>query len=222
VKVNEGLHHSPTSEQRGRAASMKKQTPDMMKFKRLMRKLKAGKALTAGTLELLWIFTQNNAPMGDIGRFSNEEIAIECDWEDEPDLLVEALIETGWLDKSDTHRLVIHDWHEHAPKYLKANLKSHGKDFVSGSQVGEVGCQDDSEENKQPAKSNVLDDDKQPAKDSKQAAKSNVHRAACSDPPSKPLDGGKQAALSNDTYSILSYSIPFHSTYQSKQPADRS
>ncbi|MEO2014043.1 MAG: hypothetical protein ABGZ53_06695, partial [Fuerstiella sp.] len=64
---------------------MKHSTPDSMKFKTLQRQLGVSRVVTAGTLELLWIATLNNAKRGDIGRFPNEEIAIECDWAGDPD-----------------------------------------------------------------------------------------------------------------------------------------
>lgn len=98
---------------------MKHQVPESLKFRKLQRRLGVSRVVTAGTLELLWIAVQKNAPRGDIGRFDNESIAIECDWEGEPDELVEALVETGWLERCSQHRLVVHDWHEHAPYWVK-------------------------------------------------------------------------------------------------------
>ena len=112
---------------------MKHTTPDSMKFKRLCRRLGMTPVVAAGTLELLWIATARNAPPGDIGRFSNEDIAIQVYWEGDADELVEALVETGWLDLSQQHRLVVHDWHEHAPRYIHAWMKSKGLTFASCS-----------------------------------------------------------------------------------------
>ena len=110
---------------------MKHKTPDSMKFKRLMRRLRDSKRGVSGLLTLLWIAVQNNAKRGDIGQFSNEEIAIEVDWEGDPDELVEALVETEWLDVHPEHRLVIHDWHEHAPGYIHAWIKSQNTTFAN-------------------------------------------------------------------------------------------
>lgn len=89
---------------------MKHSTPDSMKFKKLQRRLGVSRKEVVGVLELLWIATQTNARRGDIGRYTNEEIAIECDWEGDPDHLIESLVESGWLDPCDRHRLVVHDW----------------------------------------------------------------------------------------------------------------
>ncbi len=108
---------------------MKHSTPESMKFKRLMRRLHESKRGVAGLLELLWISTATNARRGDIGRFSNEEIAIECDWAGDPDELVAALVEVGFLDSSAEHRLIVHDWHIHAPGFIKAWVKSQNTAF---------------------------------------------------------------------------------------------
>lgn len=110
---------------------MKHSTPDSMKFKKLQRRLGVSRATVAGTLELLWIATQKNAKRGDIGRYSSEEIAIECDWEGDHDDLVSALVDCGWLDESAEYRLVVHDWEEHAPRYIHAWIKSQSTEFAT-------------------------------------------------------------------------------------------
>lgn len=114
---------------------MKHQVPESMKFKKLQRLLGVPKIIAVGTLELLWISTQKNAPQGDIGRFSNLEIAIECEWEGDPDELVNALVECGWLDADPTYRLIVHDWEEHCPGWLKRQLARHKRSFVTGSSL---------------------------------------------------------------------------------------
>ena len=113
---------------------MKHSVPESMKFKKLQRRLGVTRVVTAGTLELLWITTQKNAKRGDIGRFTNEEIAIECDWEGDPDDLISAMVETGWLDTSTEHRLVVHDWKDHCPAYLKSAVNQTGG-FILGDPI---------------------------------------------------------------------------------------
>jgi len=110
---------------------MKHQTPDSMKFKKLQRLLGVSKATTVGTLELLWITTQKNAMRGDIGKFSNLEIAIECDWDGDPELLINSLIDSGWLDPCKEHRLVIHNWISHAPRYIHGVLSKKKLQFAT-------------------------------------------------------------------------------------------
>jgi len=118
---------------------MKSSTPDLLKFKRLQRRLGVSVPCVCGLLELLWISTSKNAPQGDIGRFTNEEIAIGCYWDGDPDLLVESLLECGWLDSSEEHRLVVHDWAEHCPAWVKGNLASQKKEFVQVAKQGAKG-----------------------------------------------------------------------------------
>lgn len=114
---------------------MKHQTPESMKFRKLQRRLGVSRLVTVGTLELLWLATQKNAPQGDIGRFSDEELAVECEWEGDPSALVNALVECGWLDRCREHRLVVHDWEEHAPGWVKRQLARHKRSFVTVSRL---------------------------------------------------------------------------------------
>lgn len=106
---------------------MKANTPELMKFKRLQRRLNESRRGIAGLLELLWIGVSRNCPEGDVGRFTNEEIAIMVDWEGDPDLLVNALVDCGWLDVCDENRLVVHDWLDHCPTYVKGGMATRKK-----------------------------------------------------------------------------------------------
>jgi hypothetical protein len=102
---------------------VKANTTELIKFKKLQRKLGESVRGTVGLLEMLWIAVARNCPRGNIGRFSNEDIAILADWEGCPDLLVRSLVECGWLDACMLERLVVHDWQDHAPNYVKGNIK---------------------------------------------------------------------------------------------------
>jgi hypothetical protein len=110
---------------------MKSGTTEKLKFKKLQRRLKLKLWQCAGLLEMLWMFTTNNAPAGDIGRHSNEDIAAALEWEDDADALIEALIDTRWLNADDVHRLLVHDWEEHCPNYLKGGFTRAGKTFAT-------------------------------------------------------------------------------------------
>lgn len=114
------------------------------KFRRLVRRLREPlRELTAsglvdletvvvGILERLWHETIASAPRGDIGaRMDNEEIADAAGWYGDPQALIEILVETGWLDLSDEHRLVVHDWHEHAPGFVRGNVKANLGGFAT-------------------------------------------------------------------------------------------
>ena len=135
---------------------MKRQAFDHTKMNLLMEKLNVPRYVAVGIMESIWYLTAREAPRGDIGKLSNERIAIGIDWRgatnksrrDEADRLVNALVESGWLDRDGPewstnevltkgergtnevlkryqYRLVIHDWPEHADdavkKYLKRN-----------------------------------------------------------------------------------------------------
>lgn len=110
---------------------MKQGTTELIKFRKLMRRLKESQRGVVGLLELLWCNTAKQCPQGDIGRFPDDDIAELVDWDGDPGELVEALVSCGWLEKSAEHRLIIHDWHDHAPGYIHAALGRKGLDFVT-------------------------------------------------------------------------------------------
>ena len=85
----------------------------------------------AGVLEVIWHLTAREAPQGNIGKLSDAAIARWVGWADDPARLVAALVNSGWLDKSDTHRLVVHDWHEHADDAVKKSLLRQKLPFLS-------------------------------------------------------------------------------------------
>ena len=71
-------------------------------------------------------FVPSNAPRGDVGRFSNADIAEGVGWHGDADHFIQAMIEAGRLVLSDEHRLVVADWHKLAPGYLRSNIKHQG------------------------------------------------------------------------------------------------
>lgn len=116
---------------------MKSSTPELMKFQKLQRRLKESRRGVIGLLEGMWLAVGKNCPRGDIGKFSNEEIAIMCDWENDADELVNALVDCGWLDVCEIERLVVHDWNEHCPTYIKGNLHSRGQQVAIANRYSE-------------------------------------------------------------------------------------
>jgi hypothetical protein len=88
-----------------------------------------------GVLEALWETTGDYAPQGDIGRHSDAWIADSMLWKGEPAELINCLVGAGWLDRCDDNRLVIHDWAEHCPSYIRKRVERSGKQFATcGSQ----------------------------------------------------------------------------------------
>lgn len=110
------------------------------KFKKLIRLLRDAlpalpidiETIAIGMLERLWHATANDAFRGDIGKLTNDEIAESIGWFGNADLIVSILVATRWLDVSDQFRLVVHDWHEHAPTWVKGNALKYGG-FVTGT-----------------------------------------------------------------------------------------
>lgn len=111
---------------------MKRGTMEHPKFIQLCTALKLTKFEAAGLLETLWHFTAKFTPQGDIGKYSDEAIAKWVGWRVRSGSLgvptgvrlTSALVQSGWLDRSEAHRLVVHDWAEHIDQSLKRNLAS--------------------------------------------------------------------------------------------------
>ena len=72
---------------------------------------------------MMWHFTAEYAPQGDLGRFNNRQIARGMEWKRSADKLVEALIDCGWLDVDPDNRLVVHDWEDHMDEATKKKLE---------------------------------------------------------------------------------------------------
>jgi len=112
---------------------MKSNTSQLVKYHLLKMRMKAPKYQVSGVLEELWQFTAKNAPLGDIGKFKNIHIAAMLEWDGDPDELVAMLVEAEWLDESEEFRLIVHDWHDHAPNYIKGNVQRHNLVWASKS-----------------------------------------------------------------------------------------
>jgi hypothetical protein len=111
---------------------MKRGTQGNSKFRALARRLDVRDYVVVGLLECLWHLCARETPCGDLGRLPNHRIAMGIDWEGDPDDLVDALTECGWLDESEEYRLVVHDWHEHADETLRKQLLRTARAFVTG------------------------------------------------------------------------------------------
>jgi hypothetical protein len=67
----------------------------------------------------MWHFTAAYAKRGDIGKWTDAEIAAHLEWSRGHDELISALIDTRWLDRCSVHRLLVHDWSDHADQTVK-------------------------------------------------------------------------------------------------------
>lgn len=83
-----------------------------------------------GIAGLLWRFTAKHAPSGEIGRHDDEELAAALEWGGSTEQLLEALVRCRLLDRvNGPARLLVHDWPDHAPRYVRATLKRRGQDY---------------------------------------------------------------------------------------------
>jgi hypothetical protein len=88
----------------------------------LAARLSCSRANALGYLTLLWDFTGEQAPQGDVGKWGDGAIARACDFEGDAELFVKALVDAKWVDRSDKHRLVIHDWPDHCEDWVRKKL----------------------------------------------------------------------------------------------------
>lgn len=84
-----------------------------------------------GHLELLWAFVAKKTPQGNIGKYRDGVIAGAAMWRGTPANFVQALVTAGYLDEDADHRLVVHDWPEHCPNWVRSKLKREGLNFCS-------------------------------------------------------------------------------------------
>ena len=115
---------------------MKRGTSSHPKTLALARALDVDVAQAMGILEMLCNhFAPAYCPQGDIGKWSDLEIAEGLQTTLPAERLVPALVRARWLDEHPKHRLVIHDWAVHSDRGVKNRLRSWGVEFV-GSDRG--------------------------------------------------------------------------------------
>jgi uncharacterized low-complexity protein len=83
-----------------------------------------------GHLELLWAFVGKLAPQGNVGKFADGAIARASEWQGDPLEFIHALVGAGFIDVDAEQRLLIHDWHQHCPRWVSAKLKKLGITFA--------------------------------------------------------------------------------------------
>lgn len=85
-----------------------------------------------GILEDLWHWTAKYAPSGSLAACSDQILAEGIGHVGDPHRLVEALVKTRWVDPHPVHRLVVHDWWDHAEDSVNTDLARKGKLFCNG------------------------------------------------------------------------------------------
>jgi hypothetical protein len=95
-----------------------------------MSLLHCDRATAVGFLELLWHFAAEFAPQGDIGRYEDRRIEAALDYlphgQRRTGRLIQALVESRWIDADPVHRLVVHDWQDHCESNTLSKLSKAG------------------------------------------------------------------------------------------------
>jgi hypothetical protein len=97
-----------------------------------MRILNLPRYVIVGILELLWHFCAEYTPDGAVGKYTNQRIAAAIGYEGDAGKLIKALVAAGWLDRSDEHRLIVHDWSSHADDAVNMKLFRARLSFADG------------------------------------------------------------------------------------------
>jgi len=112
---------------------MKRNAIDHYKMVRLEKTLGIERWGAVGIMESIWHFTAKFTPAGDIGSKSNQDIADGIFWNNDPNILINALIKSGFIDENPIHRLIIHGWSEHAEDSTQVYLARNTEYFADGN-----------------------------------------------------------------------------------------
>lgn len=104
------------------------------KTRKLARLMGCSMLAALGAVEGLLHVTAARTPDGAIGRLSNQDIADELFWDEDADALIENYIAAGFIDRDPTHRLVVHDWSEHADDVVHSRLARKRLWFSDGTE----------------------------------------------------------------------------------------
>lgn len=90
--------------------------PRHRKTKRLAKQLGISIPMAVGYLHMLWYYVADFAPGGSLEGHSVGDIANGCDWQEDPEEFVEALLVAEWLDR-DGDTILVHDWQDYNRLY---------------------------------------------------------------------------------------------------------
>lgn len=110
--------------------SVKRGTPRHPKTYLLAETLGVRLPEAVGILEMLWQHTAQHTPCGDIGSLPDRAIAAAVEWHRRPEVLIDALVSCGWLERSELYRIFVHDWPQHCEQSVKKWIDYNGKNFL--------------------------------------------------------------------------------------------
>ncbi len=149
-----------------------------------------------GHLELLWAFTGKKAPQGNIGKWPDGAIARACYWMGDPQAFLQSLLQSGLINADPEHRYIVHDWHEHAPRWVRAKLAKAKLQFVGTVSPTVVATadddSDDDDEDVQSVEPTAVGTAEPSSKRSEVQAKRSEEQAQRSEPAAPPALAGKQ------------------------------
>lgn len=114
---------------------MKRGTPDHPKVAMLAVKLDVPLYAAVGILEMLWHFTAEFCPRGNVGKFPDKSICAGIKWGKSRINLIQVLLECGFLEAHSEHRLIVHDWQDHADQAVRRKLERAHEQFVTSQQL---------------------------------------------------------------------------------------
>ena len=71
----------------------------------------------------LWLATAMNHPSGLLQGMDETDIALESGWDGEPGAFVAALLECGFLEKTESGAFALHDWQDHQGYVVHADAR---------------------------------------------------------------------------------------------------
>ncbi len=116
---------------------MKREAFNHPKMLDLAARLEVSRTHACGIVANLWNWAADTAAQGDVGKWSDGVIARALDWDGDAAEFVDALVESGWVDRCAEHRLVIHDLEDHSPEWLKTKLKRAKKWFLTATKASQ-------------------------------------------------------------------------------------
>ena len=102
------------------------------KMKRLCRRLDIPLWQAVGLLESLWHLTARETPAGGIGKLPDVDIALAIDYRGDEVEMLNTLLGCGWLDRDPVHRIIVHDWPDHADDAVQMRLARTRQFFADG------------------------------------------------------------------------------------------
>lgn len=114
---------------------MKHKTIGHPKLDELKERLGVRRPTAVGYLEMLFHFAAQYTPRGNIGKYSDRRIEAALEWSGKAGALVAALLECNWIEEHPEHRLIIHDWAEHADQHTRRRVARMGEELVQSASL---------------------------------------------------------------------------------------